>query len=280
MEQVISNGGEQAQVSDTGVANEAQVQEQVGQAQEFVVPDGYKDKGWVNKIKSADDLWKQLDNAQSLLGKKAVVPNLEGADEKQVEDYLSQLRPADKNDYEIGDFASDEEKGVYRDMLYEAGLSKVQASKLLAKYGEMKTQAQESLYSEDGFVEAMKGAFGDKYDGKLNELKQGLSSVISKEDAEMIESLPNNIAVLMFKIADGFKKSYGANVVEGKAQLNTGNGAVSVGDLDNQIQTLQKELNEKFSGRVPYKASDKSALLKQLGNLQAQKFMNNFNNKL
>lgn len=273
---VVEQVAQVAQVSDesnNGVVQENQV------SQSFAIPDDYKDKGWVSKIKSADDLWKQLDNAQGLLGKKAIVPNLDGADEKQIEDYFSQLRPADKNDYEIGDFASDDEKEVYKDMLYEAGLSKVQASKLLAKYGEMQTQAKDSLYSEEGFVEGMKNAFGEKYDAKLGELKQDLARVISKEDANMIEGLPNNIATLMFKIADGFKKSYGANVVEGKGQLNTGQG-LNTGDVDTQIEALHKEISAKFSGSVPYKSSDKSAAVQQLNKLTTQKIMNKLNNNL
>lgn len=67
---------------------------------DFAIPEAYKDKPWASKVKSHDDLWKQLENTQSLIGKKAIAPDFKTATPQEIEDYYSQMRPADKAEFQ------------------------------------------------------------------------------------------------------------------------------------------------------------------------------------
>lgn len=63
-----------------------------GGSTDFAIPDAYKDRAYLKDVKSIDDVYKKLDGAQTLLGKRAV-PDYKTAKDEDWEEYFSKTRP-------------------------------------------------------------------------------------------------------------------------------------------------------------------------------------------
>lgn len=134
---------------------------------QFAVPDAYKDRGWAEKIKTPDDLWKTLDNTQSLLGKRpAGIPTNDAPDEEWQKFYQA-ARPEKADDYSLGDIEGMPEgvdlapyKAQAQNLMYEVGLTKKQADTMWKQY----------VGAEMGAVKTASDALDKKYDETLNSL--------------------------------------------------------------------------------------------------------------
>lgn len=111
----------------------------------FTIPDTYKDRGWVEKIKSPDDLWKTLDNAQSLLGKRPAGIPAADAPQEEWDRFYQVARPESPDKYTLSDIEGIPEgfdiapiKQQAADLAYKAGLTPKQANDLWNEY--MKTE--------------------------------------------------------------------------------------------------------------------------------------------
>lgn len=240
-----------------------------GSAQpQFSVPEAYRGKGWTDKIKSEDDLWKTLDNAQSVLGKKYATPDIAAMSETERAQYYASIRPKDAGEYAFPEGISDSEKGVYGKLLHDAGITKFQGEQLLKAFTETTAQQREQLFSPEGLEQVLKQSFGDGYGPKTKELGNLLKSHVSETDWKMFDqALPNEIQGLVFRIVDGMQKAYGAK--EGIIAPNTGSSA-SVGNVDEAIAATNKALQE--LARNPFHtAVQKKELMDKLSGLYKQK---------
>lgn len=161
--------------SQTSQASESNQQQQVAasapQASEFSIPEAYKGKGWAEKIKTPDDVWKSLDSAQSMLGKRpAGIPALEASAEEWTK-FAEALRPKSADDYGLGaveglpegfDVAPYKEKA--QKLMHEAGLDKRQADALWKQYmaAEMTSASERNAARDKEYDEGMAKLFGDK----------------------------------------------------------------------------------------------------------------------
>lgn len=97
---------------------------------EFAVPEGYAEKGWAKDLKSQDDVWKLLDNSQSLIGKRPAGIPTNDAPEEEWEKFYEAARP---EAYEFSDL--DLPEGV------DLTAQTEKASELFRKYGLTQKQA-------------------------------------------------------------------------------------------------------------------------------------------
>jgi len=242
---------------------------------DFAIPDVYKDKPWAAKVKSSDDLWKQLENTQSLIGKKAIAPDFKTATPKEIEDYYAQMRPADKSEYQFDETIAPEQKGAYADLLHKHGISAKQGNDLIKDYVALQNTQAAKLFDNDAFVADMKKSFGDNYkEVAFKEVSDILKSQLSEADFKMIDiDMPNVYAAAVYKATAKLQKDYkelAANlhkkygVTESAAAANAP-ATVGTVDIESQANKLRDDI--KAISRRNHTAEEKQALVNQLANL-------------
>lgn len=259
-QQQNNGGGEQQQQQNNNDQQQQQQndqQQQQQQTKEFKVPDAFKDKPWASKIKSEDDLYKQIDTLDALKGKKYVVP---GADTpaEEVDKYFDGLKPQEISAYEIGDDIQDKE--LIGKMMQDANLHPHQAKKLLPAYLAYEKNLLEQATSADGFKAEMVKSFGEKYDAQsqavVNELKQHLSA----EDKKVIDTIPNAYLGIVYRLVNKMQQAYGAQE-NGDAHTAKSGQQVQV-DMVKERSDLRKQIAE-LDNR-PHTAQEKQDLINKL----------------
>lgn len=221
----------------------------------FNVPEEYKDQPWVSKIKTPDDLWKQVDNLQQVAGRKYAVPDFDKASPEDVETFYNHLRPKEKSAYQI-DNVPDDIKDKYADAFYKNGVSAHQANALLNDFRSM----EESYVNE--LTDREKFAIGGFDNDKINSMTTYLESSLGKDTEEFnaVFSLPNDKLAAVYKLVDKVKSEYGAK--ETGAPAGGGEGQAVGSDLEKQASGLRKELQEIV--KRPHTGQEKSELINKL----------------
>lgn len=258
--QVVEGGGDRlppAQEQQPAQTEQAQQQPAEPVINDFAVPEAYAEKGWAKNIKSSDDLWKMLDSSQELIGKKSVIPDL--SDEKAREEYFSQLRPEDKSEYVLPEHYGEEVNKFYQEAFYEAGLSKEQADNLVSKHQELEQHNISLEYSKESLQDMLKESFGDKFEEQTAKVFNHVRTMMTPEQQQQLEQLPNSALNLMAQYANKMMQEYGANEGTGNSgnQQSAGNAQANTADRQKLFQELQ-DLSKK-----PHSAEDKQALLNQ-----------------
>lgn len=201
---------------------------------EFKVPETYTGKGWVEKVKSVDDLWKLADNSQSLLGKRAVPAN-DAPPEEWDNFYKAAGKPEAPDKYQLQDvdgvpegFDLTEFKGKAQQLMFEAGLNQRQANALYQAY--LKTELDVAGKNKETIVEhnkkldaefdgVVKELFGDKFGEVSTKAQAFIKENLPEQLIPAVQALQDNpqalAAFIAFadntekKIAD-IKKKYGA----------------------------------------------------------------------
>lgn len=233
---------------------------------EYKIPDAFKDKPWASKIKSEEDLWKQLDNTQGLLGKKNLYPAADATPE-QMDEYFSGLRPESVEKYDFGENHPNPEfaKGV-GELLFSAGISEHQAKKLIPAYQAMETAALEKATSADGFKEVMTKSFGEKYEGNVAAISKEIGQHASPEDQKIFEAMPNEYIGALYRMVANVQKAYGVTE-SGGAHTEKGGAPVQV-DIAKERSRIRQEM---FALETrPHTAAEKQALQNQLDDLYKQ----------
>lgn len=219
-------------------------------ATEFKIPDAYKEKPWASKIKTEDDVYKQIDNLNSLVGKKSVLPDLKTAKPEELDSYFSQLRPQDKAAYKFADITPQPLKEVYADALYDAGVSEYQANKLIGKISEFEKAEMAKLQSPEEFDKKAKEIFGEGAKERTDSLFKSLVelNVLGEKEKLVYDMSTNDQQLMLYKLADAyeakFKKlaeEYGAK--ETGAQTG-GSGTPAPIDLAAEADKLYTEIAE------------------------------------
>lgn len=228
------------------------------QASEFKVPDEYKERGWVKNLKSEQDVWKALDNAQSLIGKKTVVPDFEKATPEQIEEYYNSLRPKDKSAYQFDESMSEEERSAYGELLYKHGISAKQGNDLVKEYLGMQQQAIEKAFDKDSFIDGLKKDFGSEYEDSFKSLTSTLRKNLSEEDRNLVDNhLSNDHLRLIYRLVNNMQKSYG---------IKESDAVLSAEKVGGDIATRRKELRDRISqvANDPVRFREKDKLVEEL----------------
>lgn len=214
-----------------------------GDAPQFKIPDAYKDKPWAAKIKSEDDVYKQIDTLTELKGKKAIVPDFTTAKPEEVESYFNSLRPADKSAYKFGEYFDETVQADVAGMLHEAGIAEAQAAKLLPLYEKFEQKRLTEATSEEGFNKEMVKSFGEKFDGKVTAISQEHKQHLSAEDQAVLDKMPNEYYGIVARLTAKMLEAYGAGeklgAHDGKSGTPAGEDIVKTrADLREQIQKI------------------------------------------
>lgn len=229
-------------------------------ASAFKVPDAYKDKPWASKIKSEDDLYKQIDTLDTLKGKKTVVPDFKTAKPEEVEAYFNALRPAEKTAYTMPEGADKVYSETLPDILHSSGISEYQSGKLMPQLAKLQADIFENATSAEGFKDAMTKSFGDKFDGVVAGVVKEHKTHLSVEDQKMMDTMPNEYLAMVYRLTENMRKAYGASE-SGDAHVE-GKGGVQPPDIGAQRKQLRADIAALDS--KPHTAEDRQKLVDAL----------------
>ncbi len=243
--------------AETSVSTTPQVE-----SSSFSVPQEYADKGWVEKVKSVDDLWKTTANAQELIGKRpSGIPSKDASDAEWDTFYKAMGRPDeakyDFSDAKVEGMPEDFDVSPYTDVaskvFHEAGLNEKQAKKAFEAYMKLDVAAAENKKSEnaenqkklDGEFDSLVAEhFGDNYDTlekstmeafekySPQSLKEGFSTI--SDHPKALASVVSTIKGLTDEIAK-VKKEYGA---EGSLPTGSQTSSTSIDDTRSELAKL------------------------------------------
>lgn len=238
-----------------------------GQAQsDFKVPDAYKDKGWAAKVKSLDDLFKQVDELDAMKGKKTIVPDLKTATPEEREAYYAQLRPKDASAYIIPDEINGfptlpaVKEGVAK-MFMEHGISETQGNAVIQAYTAIGKAQLEEQFSPEGMKQSMTTAFGKDWEQVTGKVRNTIKGMMTPEDQAMLDRMPNAYLGVLYRTLGNTVQRFG--VKETDAHVNAGTGNAGGGQDINAVRALIRADITKL-GYQPHTAELANALRQQL----------------
>lgn len=229
----------------------------------FEVPEAYKSKPWAAKIKSEEDLYKQIDGAQELIGRKRAAPDFANSTPEQIEEFLSSTRPKDADAYKFPEGVAVDKafaEGVPK-LLHELGLPDYVGNKLIEKYVALESHAVAQSMSEEGFKAEMKKSFGDNFDKKVVEITNAHKKFVSADDQKMLDSMPNEYYGVVARLTSSILAAHGIKD-EGAAGGDGKTGSPQAKD----IQEVRKELREQIADldKGYHTEEEKQALINKL----------------
>lgn len=234
---------------------------------EYKIPDAFKDKPWASKIKSEDDLWKALDGAQTLIGKKHIPIDPKTATPQQLEEYKAAMRPQDIAEYKFSDKTTEEERTAISGILHKAGAPAWMANEIVAEYSKMEEAREAQLYSEELYLSEMKESFGEKYEEPVGKVKNILDKNLNEADKTLLEHVPNNLLALIYRAVHNVTEAYG--IVDTGAGGGTPPGGGTPEDLDAQADGLLNQIQE--LDKRPHSIEERKALIDKRAAIFAKK---------
>lgn len=228
---------------------------------DFIVPEAYKEKPWAAKIKSPDDLWKQVEGLQSVVGKKHLTPDFTTATPEEVENYFKEIRPKDKADYKLPDNTTEQMKNTQAEMFYDSGLNVYQAEKLAKRYREHEDGVIREMTDRTKFSEMLKTTHGDQTTKVIDLVNRSaeINLGVDSEEYKSIYRLPNQSLVGIYTLVNKILAQHG--ITEIGAAGGTGGGGSST-DYVADAAGIRKQIIE--IDRRPHTTQEKQTLIDKL----------------
>lgn len=203
----------------------------------FSVPEAYADRGWASKVQSHDDVWKLLDNSQSLIGKR-VAPDNGAPDEQWNEFYKTIGRPESADKYEFPEvdglpegFDLTDFNQTAKEVMFEAGLNSRQAQKLYETY------LKKELEVANGNKEAMqsrKAELDKEFDEVTNKIFDGkFEEIAPKAQSFIRDNLPPDLLPVIDEISENPKMLASMIALANNAQSQIEKVKLQYGGEDN-----------------------------------------------
>ena len=217
---------------------------------ETLIPEEFKDRAYLNDLKTLPvgpdaykALFKKLDGAQTLIGKKTGIPEATATPE-EVEKFYNTLRPAKFEEYELpakeGVTPDPETEKAVKTMFHNAGLSKTQVAKLAKDFDafvaeKTSVQTAEAKKLDDEFAALSEKTFGTDNAKVLARSKELLTALTPPEMAPFLNRLPNESLVLLAGVMEKVRATYLK-----EDNLDGSGGGTPPADVD----SLRKEARE------------------------------------
>jgi len=175
----------------------------------------YLDKPWDKTVGA--EFFKKLDGAESLIGKRAAIPDAKTAKPEELEKFFEQFRPEKAEDYEIpldkDAKPSDDFLKAVRTAFHEGKISKVQATKFLATmdaFGreQRKVLAQESARKAAEFDTLAKTYLGEQNKAVMERVRGLLKQYAPPAALANFDKLTDEQVVVMGSMVDAIHKKY------------------------------------------------------------------------
>jgi len=219
-----------------------------------VIPQEFHDRGYLKDLldkpqgpEAFADVFKKLDGAESLIGRKIGIP---GADAKpdEIEKFYSSLRPGKVEDYDLkglGEKPDEEFVKMLRTAAHKRGLSKVQLSgfteDLSAFFKGRSDQATTKQKEQDtAFDDIVAKAFGKDEEVILERANAAIKEHTPESLKPYLDKISNeNLAVMAGVINAVLVKYVPEDDLKGKGKGGSGGSAPTVEDLNKEAIALQ-----------------------------------------
>ena len=184
------------------------------------VPEQFRDKPYMKEVTSFDKLFKDFDNAQSLIGQKSFEVPKADAPEETVNAFLEKIRPESKDVYEFPEteyskkFGKDEAfQGQMGELFHKAGLLPHQAKMLVEGYDSaimskaMEVANQAETQAAD-FEKLADGHFGAEKAAKLKIANDMLKQHTPDAFKDKLHNLDNESVMIMSSILNDIHGKY------------------------------------------------------------------------
>ena len=242
---------------------------------DFQLPDEYKEASWASKVKSQDDLYKQLDNLSGLVGKKTIKPiDYETASDQEIADYHKSLAPEKGMEaYGFKDM-DDPVSKVVGEAFVELGVNEYQGQKFLEKVNPVLEQMVTSIKAEEtsaeGYEALAKEAFGDEYEAQVSTAANQLKNHASENDQKVFDEVDNKTRIAIDRTVNAISKAYedriqaildehGVKESGAQASGKTGSPATDVKDTQRALRQQIRDLDNR-----PHTAQEKQELINKL----------------
>ena len=240
---------------------------------DFALPDEYKEKSWADKVKSQDDLYRQLDNLSGLVGKKTILPiDYESATPEEITEHHKALAPEKGLEaYGFKDINDPLSKATGEAFL-QSGITEHQGKAVLEVVREAMGAQVADDTSEDGYLTLAKESFGDDHETSIKQAETLLKANASEEDKKFFDSIDNKARIALDRTVNNVAKSYEARIqavlkehgVKESGAQTDGNAGSPAADVKDVRSDLRNQIIEMSKGDKPYTAQDKQALIDKL----------------
>lgn len=209
-----------------------------GQKKEFdittIIPEEYKNKPYIQNIKSAEDFFKQFDNAQQLIGKKTIGVPDENATEEDWEKFRQALRPEKPEDYafetkplgegyelfdkQVEEMMTPAFKSGLQNIFHKRGLDKQTAAGIVEDYNKlfftehkaMVDEANNHRMQQDKLFDDLSAKhFGANKDQAVEQASKIVTSVIPEDVKGLLPLIPAEALVVLGSALLAQQKKYG-----------------------------------------------------------------------
>lgn len=223
---------------------------------ESLIPTEFRDKPYLAEFKGKPvapetytELFKKLDGAQTLIGKKSIgIPDASATPE-DIEKFYNSLRPAKAEEYELpaakeGQKADPAVLKSVQSMFHEAGLSKAQASKLATKFEafaaeKIGAQTAEAARLDAEFEAMTKAAFGADNAKVIERSRTLLQALTPPALAPHLNRLSNEGLVLLAGVMESVRAKYMKEDSMGGGDGGAGAPGGDAASLREEARTLQ-----------------------------------------
>jgi hypothetical protein len=243
----------------------------------YKIPDAYKDKPWSANIKSEEDLYKQFDGMQELIGKKTIQPiDYTKATPEEIAAHHAKLAPQDTAAYKFA-VPDDPTSKAVGAAFQKAGINEFQGQEIIKALSPFFEQMQTQSTSEEGYMKLSQAAFGDNYKTSLGRAEATLKEVSDDTDKKVFDDMPNEQRIAVDKVVNKLIDKHAAEVAkilkehgvhENGAQGNGGEAKVTL-DITAQRADLRAQISA-ISAR-PHTQAEKQALIEKLNDTYKQK---------
>ena len=243
-----------------------------------LIPAEFHDRGylkdWLEKPSSPEmmaDVFKKLDGAETLIGKKLGIPAADAKPE-EIEKFYAALRPEKDTDYEIklGEKPDEEFVKEMRAAFHKAGVSKVQAQRFIENITPTFQARQAGVAAEqkklnDAFDALVLATFGKDNEKVLARAQEAIKEYAPENLKQFLDKLDNNALTILTGVINAIMVKY---VPEDDLNGTNKGGAGGGGDI-----SVLREEARKIMARPEYKDfqhPEYEALQKRVKEIYAQ----------
>lgn len=233
-----------------------------------IIPAEFAEKGYLKDIIAKNDfigLLNQLDNAQSLIGKKLGIPGPESTPEEKAKFFEALGKPKAHTEYAVKREGMDDKTTEYfQKLFHSADLSKGQADKIMAALDQMgkdNSAAMEAAgkANDEAFDKLVTDTFGERADEAIANAKAFMAKYVPKELHAKMDEASNEVLVAVATLVDNIVKTYTR-----EDNLLGGNKGITPPPFTaDEIQGKMSELYNSPDYRDAFSAGHTAALAKE-----------------
>jgi hypothetical protein len=215
-----------------------------------LLPNDFKEKGYLKDAKSFSDVFKKLDGAETLLGQRQFPDDKSTPEQWQA--FHGKFRPATADKYEFpgvegipAEYVTKlSEAKELREILHSADQSPYQAKKLLSGFMKSLYTAEQNYIKtkDESFAKLSTELYGEQKDAIIANGKKFLTAHLPDNVKPLLEQMDEKQMTVLLAATDGLAKKFsGEDPFRGGSGEGGGSGAVSETSIIADMQTLMKD---------------------------------------